>query len=268
MAGFGAALDLPKTGLDLAAMAAPAGQPGTGQPQSPTPADQGQGSDPAFGSKATPEEQDQYNRFIGRALELVYSDNAFPKIRDMLDGRAAAPASDGSDGGAGAPNGPPDPNAAPGAPDQVDPNAGGGDPVEGLAQATAMVVGRVAGAAEKSGIQLSPAVVLHAGTQVFEDLANLSKMTGAKDYTQDQNAFHKAYYRAIDIYRTMLQGAGEVNQDSAKADFSKMQAMDQRGQIEPMFMQLAKNDNQQQGGQQAAPDAAAGQAPPPRGFGG
>lgn len=231
MAGFGAALDLPKTGLDLAAMAAPAGQPGTDAPQSPMSADQGQGGEQAFGSKATPEEQDQKARFVGRALELVYSDNAFSKIRDMLDG--------GQDG----------------------------DPTEGLAQATAMVVGRVAGAAEKSGIQLSPAVVLHAGTEVFEDLAHLSKMTGAKDYTQDQQAFHKAYYRAIDIYRTMLQGAGEVDQESAKADFGKMQEMDQRGQIEPMFMKLAQNDNQQ-GGAPAAPDAAADQAPPPRGFGG
>lgn len=231
MQGFGSAMDaLPKTGLDLAAMAAPAGQPGTDAPQSPMPADEG--GEPAFGSKATPEEQDQKARFVGRALELVYSDNAFQKIRDMLDG--------GEDG----------------------------DATEGLAQATAMVVGRVAGAAEKSGIQLSPAVVLHAGTEVFEDLANLSKMTGAKDYTQDQKAFHKAYYRAIDIYRTMLQGAGEVDQESAKADFGKMQEMDQRGEIEPMFMKLAQNDNQQQGGEPSAPDAAADQAPPPRGFGG
>lgn len=232
MAGFGAALDLPKTGLDLAAMAAPAGQPGTDAPQSdPMQADQG--GEPAFGGKATPEEQDQKARFVGRALELVYSDNAFPKIRDMLDGSGE-----------------------------------GDDPIEGLAQATAMVVGRVAGAAERSGIQLSPAVVLHAGTEVFEDLAHLSKMTGAKDYTQDQNAFHKAYYRAIDIYRTMLQGADEVDQKSAQDDFGKMQEMDQKGQLDPMFRTLAQNDNQQQGGEPAAPDAAADQAPPPRGFGG
>jgi hypothetical protein len=130
-----------------------------------------------------------------------------------------------------------------------------GDPVEGLAQTAATVIGRVANAADKSGAKLSKDVLLHAGTQVFEDLANLSKVAKVKDYTQDQNSFHRAYLRTLDIFRGMLQGAGEVDQQSAKSDLAKMQSMDQAGELEPMFMRLAQSD--------AARSAQNDNSPPP-----
>lgn len=237
MPGFGAAL--PAEGLDLATLA------GDDQDQNlPQQAPQGAAQPlPSGGpgmegqTQATPEEQDQYERFIGRALQLVYDDKMLPRIVDMLDG--------GSGEGAQ------------------------GDPVEGLAQTAATVIGRVANAADKSGTKLSKNVLLHAGGEVFSDLANLSKVTKVKDYTQDPEAFQKAYLRTLDIFHGMLQGAGEVDQESAKSDLAKMQSMDQAGELEPMFMRLAQsdagrsaqNDNSQPPVDESAP-------PPKRGLGG
>ncbi len=192
------------------------------------------GKDTSDIQQATPQEQDQYDRFVGRALQLIYSDQANPHILEML--RGGAQGGQPQAGTADQEN--PTEEAAPTEAD--DPHGNG--PVDGLAQATAMVVARVAGAAEQGGVKLSPDVVLHAGTEILEDLANLSKVAKIKDYSQDPQSFQQAYYKALDIYHQMLQGAGELDQQSAQADQQKMQQMDQQGTLDPLFRKLAAND--------------------------
>lgn len=167
---------------------------------------------------ASPEEQRLYNHFVAKAMMLTYDEKMFPQVLSMLEGE--------------------------------------GDPVEGLARATAMIVARVASAAEQAGQQLSGDVVLHAGTEVLEDLAELAREAGIKDFSQDPDALEASYFRALDHFRMTLQDAGAIDQEAAKRDLGMLQEMDQAGQLEGMFRDLAKQDprSARAGGAKAEPE--------------
>lgn len=161
---------------------------------------------------ASPEEQAIYNQFVGRAMLMIYDKKMLPKVIDMLDGGA----SDGQDG----------------------------DPMEGLARATALVVGRVAHAADKAGQKLPGDVLMHAGKEIFEDLAELSRVAKIKDYSKDPDALEGALFRAMDQFRMMLQGAGRLNTGAAQADMTKLEQMDKSGELEAMLRGLAAKDDE------------------------
>lgn len=161
-------------------------------------------SEPGMVQQASPEEQQLYNAVVGQAFNMIYDRKFLPTVIDMLKGN--------------------------------------GDPVEGLATAAAQVTARVAKSAKQSGRDIPPDVLLHAATEVFEDLAELSRTAGIKDYSQDQDAFEGAYFRALDQYRVMEQQSGGVDQRAAQQDLAKLQQMDQSGELEQMLMGLAEND--------------------------
>lgn len=201
----------------------PGSDPMTDSGAMPTPPDQAAQEGTAIGEmqQATPEEQAQYDHFVAKAYDLIYDQKTLPKIVDMLDGD-------------------------------------GQDPMEGLARATALIVGRIGDAAEKAGEHLSGDVVLHAGTEIFEDLANLSRVANIKDYSQDRDALEGAYFRALDIFRGMLQEAGALDQGAAAADMDRLTQMDADGQLEAVFQSLAERDaaeapDEGQPAEQAAP---------------
>lgn len=190
------------------------------------PAAPGAGAAPQLGEtvQASPEEQALYERFIARAYDLVYSQEVMPKVLALL--------------------------------------GGGGDPVEGLASATAMVIGRVLGAAEAAGQNIPGDVLLHAGTAVFEDLASLAVTAGIADFDQDRDKLETAYFRALDMVRTTLQESGKMDQASAKADLDQLMAADQDGRLEQMFRGLADQDRAQfEGGSEGEDDLPPGLMP-------
>lgn len=166
-----------------------------------------QGSD-LFGEEqeATPEEQDTYNRVVGRAYQLIYDEKMFPKILEQLKG--------------------------------------GGNPPEGLARTAAMVVAKIAAAVNEKADQVgvSPEIAFNAGKEIFEDLAELSKRAGIKDYSQDPDAFEGAFFSALDQYRIMAQEAGDVKPETFQDDFAKLKAMDEDGSLEGRIQGLAQRD--------------------------
>jgi hypothetical protein len=192
----------------------------------PMPAEAGPEKAPAMGEEqqASPEEQAQYEHFIAKGYEIIYDQKMLPKIIAMLEG--------------------------------------GGDPVEGLARAASLVVGRLIDLATKAGDKLPGDVLLHAGTAVFEDLANLSRVAKIKDFSTDQDAFEAAYFKALDMLRQRLQESGGIDQAAAAADLDKLQQMDQAGELEAMFRNLAQKDEQES----APQDMGAEQAEAPRGL--
>jgi hypothetical protein len=203
---------------------APQNMPG-GQPdmqQMP----EGQDVDLGQEVQASPEEQAQYNEFVGQAMLLIYDEKMFPKIVELLNGA--------------------------------------GDPKDGLARATSMVVGRMIDAAEKAGDKLSGDVILHGAKETFEQLAEISAKAGIMDYSQDQDAFEGAFFRAVDMLRTLLQQMGKLDEAAMKQDFDKLVQMDQSGELEAMFRGLAADDDAaMQQGQPGMPPA--GQPPMPGG---
>jgi hypothetical protein len=173
-------------------------------------------------TQASPEEQEQANRLVARAWQLIYSDNVLPQIVTTLEGGAGEDAD--------------------------------GDPVAGLAQATDIVAARIGQAAEEAGEQLMPDAAHFAFGEILEELAEVSRRAGIKDYSQDKDALETAYFQALDIYRERLQQAGVINQEHAQQDMQKLVAMDQNGQLERILRDLAANDEA---------GAAGGPEPPP-----
>lgn len=155
-------------------------------------------------TNATPEEQEQYDMFVAQAYNLIYDEKMMPQVVEMLKGE--------------------------------------GDPIEGLARTASMIISRVRASAIEGGMELSGDVLLHAGTEVLEDLAELSKEAGVKDYTQDPDALEAAYFRALDIFRMELQENGELDPQANQADLELLAQMDEAGELETVFSNLANED--------------------------
>ncbi len=162
------------------------------------------------GMQASPEEQALKDEFVLKAWELIYMPDMKAQLIDMLDG-------DGS-----------------------------GDPETmkvGLGEATSMIVLRVANAAEQAGQELTPDVIFEAGTEILGYLAEYSDAAGLTDYANDRDALEGAYYAAIDVTINPLAAAAESNAETAKADFEKMKAMDDNGELEQVFRKLAAGES-------------------------
>ena len=155
-------------------------------------------------TNASPEEQEQYNMFVSQAFNLIYDEKMMPQIIEMLKGE--------------------------------------GDPIEGLARAASMVISRIRRSAIEGGVDLSGDVLLHAGTEILEDLADLSREAEIKDYTQDPDALEAAYFRALDIFRVELQENGELDPEANQADLELLAQMDEAGELETVFSNLANED--------------------------
>jgi len=189
--------------------------PGGAMPRGPMSADPGMGQQmpeqaPMSGdiggdpNAATPEEQQQYDQIVAKAYDLIYDNKTMPAIVETLKGE--------------------------------------GDPIEGLARTTSSVMLRVIQSGMQANVPINGEVAFHAGTEVFEDLADLSREAGVKDYTQDQDGMEKAYFLALDYSRQAFQDAGILDPAAADADLQALQKMDQDGQLEQMMMGLAERD--------------------------
>lgn len=188
-------------------------------PQKPTGASGAPFGDQAA-QQASPEEQALYDQFVGEAFNMIYDKRMLPGVLEML--------------------------------------RGGGDPVGGLATAAAQVTAKVYASAQKAGQQIPPDVLLHAGTEIYEDLAELSKTAGIKDFSKDKDAFESGYFRALDQYRMMEQQNGTADQGAAKRDLDTLQQMDKSGQLEQMMMGLAERDAN---GEKSEPSIGGGLVP-------
>lgn len=158
----------------------------------------------ADSEKPSPEEQQQYEQIVSNALMLIHSKKSRRQVEKMLEG--------------------------------------GDDPIEGLARAAATIIVRVAQAAQQAGVKPDGIVMWHAGTEIFEDLANVAKEAGIHDFSANPDDMETAYLRALDNVRTMLQESGAINQEAAAGDLEKLKQMDESGELRNMLTGLAEKD--------------------------
>ena len=158
----------------------------------------------ADSEKPSPEEQQQYEQIVSNALMLIHSKKSRRQVEKMLEG--------------------------------------GDDPIEGLARAAATIIVRVAQAAQQAGVKPDGIVMWHAGTEIFEDLANVAKEAGIHDFSANPDDMETAYLRALDNVRTMLQESGAINQEAAASDLEKLKQMDESGELRNMLTGLAEKD--------------------------
>jgi hypothetical protein len=173
----------------------------------------------------SPEEQAQYDRFIDMAFRLIYDQKSFPQILKRL---TATP-----------------------------------DPVEGLAATVVMVVSRLRDSAKRQGVEISPDVLYHGGSELLEDLADTAEKAGIHRYGPEE--MEKALYRALDLYRSIEQRAG-ADPRAFRQDWEMLVSADKEGRLGEVLPQFAQGG---QGGgqpwQQQAPDEPQ-PGPPSRGL--
>lgn len=192
----------------------PSGLQPTGR-DTPPPRDKGRATAQAGEEQpnVTPEEQAEYDRFMDNALKLIYNEKALPQVIRSL--------------------------------------AGGGDPVEGLANTTVMVIGRLEDSAGGHG-SINGDVLFHGGVEILEDLADLAGEAGIKDFSEQE--IEAALYRALDQYRMMRQGDGTLNEGPMREEFEQLVAADRAGALDQALPELQQHFGQGrlQGGQPPA----------------
>lgn len=101
------------------------------------------------------------------------------------------------------------------------------DPVEQLATMAVLVVKRLYDSAKG---QLDPAVVFHGGTEIVDELAELSEKAKAHAFTDEEK--QAALYRGMDKFRSMEQRLGNVDRGEAQQEWGRLKAADQSGQLD------------------------------------
>ncbi|MBM3515474.1 MAG: hypothetical protein FJX59_17435, partial [Alphaproteobacteria bacterium] len=125
------------------------------------------------GDTVTPEEQAQYDRFVGLAFDLVHNpknQNVTGAIEQMLKV----------------------PNTK-----------------EGLATAAVTVAMKVYDAAKAEGTRLMPAVLQHGLVEIVEDLGELARGRGIKQLDEDE--LSGAYIGALDLARVEVGRRGDID---------------------------------------------------------
>lgn len=173
----------------------------TGQPETGPTGDQGPNDPQDQQPNVSPEEQKQYDEFVGNGLKLIYDEKTLPSVIQRLKG--------------------------------------GGDPIEGLSSAASTIVLRLQDSAEHNGTKLDSDVLFQGGIELLQELATLSQHAGIHTYTPKE--VEGALYRALDQYRTVQQQRGAIHQDAAKQDLNQIQQADQSGQLEQQFPGLKQH---------------------------
>ncbi len=100
----------------------------------------GKVSEEAAGIEATPEQQAQYNKFVGMALSMLFKEDFLPKAIESIKGSST--------------------------------------PVDGMARLGAGIASRLYDKAKQSGEQIDVIVLMHAGLEVMGEIAEMANKAG------------------------------------------------------------------------------------------
>ncbi len=140
----------------------------------------------------TEAEQAQYDKFVDNALSAIYDEKSLPQIVESLKG--------------------------------------GGNPVDGLANTAVGVVVRVQDSAEQAGLKIEPDVLLHGGSEILQDLAELAEKAGVHQFSPEE--VEGAAFQAMDLYREMKGRDGGEGRPQIMEDFNQIVALDQAGKLD------------------------------------
>jgi len=150
-----------------------------------------------------PEEQEAYDAFVTNGMKIMYDEAAMPQLIESL--------------------------------------RGDGNPVQGLANSLVMIVTRLEDSAAQGGQELSGDVMMHGGSELLEQMAELAGQAGIEYSEKDMES---ALYLAMDQYRETRQEQGKLPQEAFQADLQELAKAEQSGQIEEVFpgiTEYAKN---------------------------
>lgn len=146
-------------------------------------------------TNVSPEEQQQYERFVDNCYSVIYDQKTLPKILQSLDAT--------------------------------------NDPIMNLANTIVQVVHFVATSAKASQTEISGDVLIQGGAEVMGDLADLAGKVGIHDYSDDE--IEGATYRAMDLYRELQKQDGSLDINAAKQDMKDIMVADKEGRLDELL---------------------------------
>lgn len=155
----------------------------------------------------SPEEQKQYDEFVGNGMTMAYDEQMMPQIIQSLQGD--------------------------------------GNPAEGLGNTVAMIVMRLEDSAKESGVEISGDVMYHGAVELVEQLAELGEEAGVLENTDELR--ESALYTALDVYRTTRQDQGTLPVDAISEDMNELVAADKAGTVDQMLPGISQYAQRQQG---------------------
>lgn len=210
----------------------PAGQPQPSQQQpAQRPPRQGLNGNPAAGSgegpKATPEQQEEYNKFVLLATNMIFDERLEEAALKAMQTEK--------------------------------------DPVRAVSKLAALVASRVYIGAAEQGSDISWPVLLHGGWEIVQQAAEFAAMNGIAELGQED--MEMAYLMAVDQFRLTLEQAGMLDRIPIKDGVREMeQAMgpDTLRQMQEAANKdrIPRNALMPKGAQQPRPGGARAQQPP------
>lgn len=143
-------------------------------------------------SNVSPEEQKSYNNFVTNGMKLMYSEKTMPQVVKAIQG--------------------------------------GGNPVEGLANAALTVVTQLEQSAKQKGVEISPDVKYHGSEELLAQMAELAEAAGIHEFSEEE--LEQAFFLALDLYRVGKQQSGELDEGALKQDMQMLQAANEQGQLD------------------------------------
>lgn len=154
----------------------------------------------------SPEEQAQYDKFVGNAMELIYTEDG--KVQDEVLARLST----------------------------------GNKPMDVLAQTTVWLVMLVENSAEQSGQRIEDDVLFHAAKEVHEQLIEVAE--AADIHTFKEAEVQGSWYQALDMYREANSDeGGRFNPEVAAQEFAALNEADREGRADevlPGFSQMTQ----------------------------
>jgi hypothetical protein len=146
-------------------------------------------------SNVSPDEQEAYNVFVSNGMELLYSEQVMPQVLEAIKG---------------------------------DDN-----PVEGLANALAMIVLRLDESAGEAGQEVSGDVKFHGATELLEQMAELAEEAGIHEFSEED--MEAALYQAMDVYRSVQGEQGKLPTEDLSQDMQELMALNESGRMDEVF---------------------------------
>lgn len=155
--------------------------------------------------EASPEEQQQYDTFVGMALLAVYDDQMMPETVKLIQ---EAPS-----------------------------------PMQGVATVASSIAVRVYTAAQEDGVALTGDVLLHGGAEIVEAVIEVAETAGVAEFTEPM--MQEAYLLAADKFRAEMETLGVYGEEDKAQDIATLQEMQQSGQMERIMSKLQQQSGGQ-----------------------
>lgn len=181
--------------------------------------------EPEDEGNVSPEEQAQYDQFVAQGMKLYNDPKVMPSILGMIEGD--------------------------------------GDPVNGLASATATIVVRLVQSMKGLPTKMSGDVIYHGGVELLEQLADVGAVTKLHDFTPEE--MQQAELRAVDMVRDMLTKSGDIDNEAVMQDFNALVEADKAGTLDEVLPGISEAPAEGEEEDEPMPDDEADEPaePPP-----